>query len=45
MDLENITLSETNKRQILYAITYMWNLKNNEKECACKTETDKQIKK
>ena len=45
MDLENITLSETNKRQILYAITYMWNLKNNANECACKTETDSQIKK
>ena len=28
MDLENIMLSEINQRQILYDITYMWNLKN-----------------
>ena len=30
MDLEGITLSETSdrERQILYDITYMWNLKN-----------------
>ena len=31
MDLENIMLSEMSdrERQILYDITYMWNLKNN----------------
>ena len=27
MDLENIMLSEIRQRQILYDITYMWNLK------------------
>ena len=40
MDLENIMLSETCQRQILYVITYMWNLKNNTNECIYKTETD-----
>ena len=29
MDLENSILSEVQERQILYDITYMWNLKNN----------------
>ena len=29
MNLQNITLSEISQRQILYDITYMWNLKNN----------------
>ena len=40
MDLESIML-----RQILYDITYMWNLKNNTNEYIniCKTETDSQI--
>ena len=28
MDLEGIVLSEISQRQILYDITYMWNLKN-----------------
>ena len=33
MDLENIILSEVvRERQILYDITYMWNLKNNTNE-------------
>ena len=27
MDLEGITLSEIRERQILYDITYLWNLK------------------
>ena len=38
IDLENIMLSEINQRQILYDITYMWNLKNTV-EYKCKTET------
>ena len=29
MNLQNIILSELSQRQILYDITYMWNLKNN----------------
>ena len=45
MDLENIMLSETCQRQILYVITYMWNLKNNTNECIYKTETDSQTQK
>ena len=28
MDLESIMLSEIRGRQILYDLTYMWNLKN-----------------
>ena len=45
MDLENIILSETSQteRQVLYDITYIWNLKNNSNECICKTEIDPQI--
>ena len=31
------------EKQILYDITYMWNLKNNTNECICKTETDSDI--
>ena len=31
------------ERQILYAITYMWNPKNNTDELIYKTETDPQI--
>ena len=31
------------ERQILFDITYRWNLKNNTDECICKTETDSQI--
>ena len=30
------------ERQILYDITYMWNLKNNPNECICKSETHSQ---
>ena len=30
------------ERQILYDITYMWNLKNNTSESIYKTETDPQ---
>ena len=41
-DLENIILSEVRERQILYDITYMWNLKNNTNESIYKTETDSQ---
>ena len=37
MDLENIMLSE-----MLYGITYMWDLKNNPNESIYKTETDSQ---
>ena len=35
MDLKNIMLSEMSDRkiQILYGITYMWNLKNETNEC------------
>ena len=33
------------ERQILYAITYMWNPKNNTDELIYKTETDPQIQK
>ena len=32
MDLDGIMLSEISQRQILYDITYMWNLKNKTKE-------------
>ena len=35
--------SQTEKRQILYDITYMQNLKNNKNECICKTEADLQM--
>ena len=43
MDLEMITLSEVSqKRQILYDITYMWNLKNSTNELIFKTEADSQ---
>ena len=41
MDLENIILSKSDReRQILYDITYMWNLKNNTNGSIYKTETD-----
>ena len=43
MDIENIMPSEIN--QILCDVTYMWNLKNNVNETACKTETDSQTQK
>ena len=42
MDLD-IILSEVSKRQTLYNITYMWNLKYNTNELIYKTETDSQI--
>ena len=42
MDLENIMLNEISQRQILYDITYTWNLKNNTNESIYKTETDSQ---
>ena len=38
MNLENIILGEGS--QILYGITYMWNLKNSTNESIYKTETD-----
>ena len=44
MDLEIIILSQTEKRQISYVITYMWNLKKKKdtKELIYKNETDSQ---
>lgn len=32
MNIKSIMLSETNQRQILYSITYMWNLKEQNSE-------------
>lgn len=44
VDLVNIMLSETSQRKaILYDITYTWNPKRNTNECICKTETNSQI--
>ena len=40
--LEGITLSEISERQMLYDITYMWNLKNNTNKLIYKTERDSQ---
>ena len=42
MDLEMIILSEVNQRerQILYDITYMWNLKYDTNELIYKAEAD-----
>ena len=45
MSLENIMLSEISQREILYDVTYMWNLKNNTNECICKAATNSQIQK
>ena len=44
MNLENITLSKVSQteKDILYDITYMWNLKNNTNESIYKTKTDSQ---
>ena len=43
MDLEIIILSEVSQRKtIVYDITYMWNLKNSTNELIYKTETDSQ---
>ena len=46
INLDIIILSEVSqkeKRQILYNITYMWNLKYDTSELTYKTETDPQI--
>ena len=44
MDLEIIILKGNKSEwQILYGITYIWNLKYNTNECIYKTETDSQI--
>ena len=46
MDLEIVILSEvsqTEKREISYDITYMWNLKYDTNELTYKTETHSQI--
>ena len=40
MDLESVILNDVSQRQILYDITYMWNLKNNTSELIYKRETD-----
>ena len=43
--LENIILSKvksSRERQIIYDITFMWNLKNNTNKFTYKTETDSQ---
>ena len=43
MELEIIILSKSEReRQILYDITYMWNLKYDANELICETETDSQ---
>ena len=42
MDLEITILREVRQRQISYAITYMWNLKNDTNELTYKIETDSQ---
>ena len=42
MDLEILILSEISERQMLYDITYMWNLKNNTNKLIYKTERDSQ---
>ena len=39
-DLDIITLSEVNQRQMLYDITYVWNLKKSTTELIYKTYTD-----
>ena len=46
MDLENIILREvshTKKIQILYDITYIWDLKIKTNKSVCKTETKPQL--
>ena len=42
MDLEINIAKDGSQRQILYNITYMWNLKNNTNESIYKTEIDSQ---
>ena len=41
-DLQITKLSEASQRQILYDITYMWNLKSNTNELVYKKEIDLQ---
>ena len=44
MDLEDIMLKSDGERQILYVITYLWNLKTfSKKNEYNKTETDSQV--
>ena len=42
VDLENIMISKISQTQILYGITYMWNIRNNTNESIYKIETDSQ---
>ena len=44
MDLKNIMLSQIKQRQVLYDVTYIWNLKNNTDESIHKIETDTESK-
>ena len=43
MDLEINIAKDGSQRQILYNITYMWNLKNNTNESIYKTEIDSNL--
>ena len=43
IDLKSIMLSEIRERQILYDITYMWNLKNTTTSEYGRKEADSQI--
>ena len=45
IDLENTILSEMHQRQILYGISYMWNLKIIQIASIHKIETDLETKK
>ena len=45
MDLEIIILSEVSQRQILYDVTYMWNLKNDTNELIKQKQTHRHKKK
>ena len=45
MQLEITILNEVRKRQILYDITYLWNLKYNANELIYETETGSDIEK
>ena len=42
---KNYLVKSVRQRQILYVITYMWNLKNNTNQSIYKTETDSQTQK
>ena len=44
MDLKNIVLSQIKQRQMLYDVTYIWNLKTNTDESIHKIETDTESK-